>query len=110
MVELRDLYWVGSSLDNLKILPGEVVQMVGYQLHLVQIGMEPLDWKPMKPVGRGVKEIRIRESRNSYRVFYVVVRNDGVYVLHAFQKTTKTTTQRDINLGKKRYKEVMRRR
>jgi len=99
---------VGTSLDDLKQLNVDVVQMAGYQLHLVQMGLEPNDWKPMKTVGQGVKEIRIRESRNAYRVIYVVVRKDAVYVLHAFQKTTKTTAQKDIALAKRRYNEVVR--
>lgn len=62
----------------------------------------------MKTVGQGVKEIRIRVSKNAYRIIYVVVRNDGVYVLHAFQKTTKSTSHKDISLAKRRYNEVMR--
>lgn len=108
MTEIRDLYWVGTSLDDLKEFPVEVVQMVGYQLHLIQSGMEPSDWKPMKTVWQGAREIRVRESKNAYRVFYVLVNRDGVYVLHAFQKSTKATTQHDINLAKRRYHEVMR--
>ncbi len=108
MEELKEVYWVGSSLEELKQLPPDVARMAGYQLHLVQMGMEPGDWKPMKTVGQGVKEIRIRESRNTYRVIYVVIRSDGVYVLHAFQKTTKTTPQKSISLAKRRYNEVMR--
>lgn len=108
MGNLKDVYWVGSSLEELKRLPVNVVRMTGYQLHLVQMGMEPGDWKPMKTIGQGVKEIRIRESKNAYRIIYVVIRSDGIYVLHAFQKTTKTTSQKNINLAKRRYNEVMR--
>ena len=108
MGHIKEVYWVGASLDDLKKLPVDVVQMVGYQLHLVQMGMEPGDWKPMKTVGHGVKEIRVRVSKNAYRIIYVVVRNDGIYVLHAFQKTTKSTSQKDITLAKRRYNEVMR--
>ncbi|MGB5396307.1 MAG: type II toxin-antitoxin system RelE/ParE family toxin [Gammaproteobacteria bacterium] len=108
MAETMDLYWVGTSLDDLKKFPIEVVQIAGYQLHMIQSGIEPSNWKPMKTVGQGVREIRIRVSKNAYRVFYVLVKNDGVYVLHAFQKTTKTTPHGDINLAKRRYNEVMR--
>lgn len=99
---------MGTSLDDLKRLNADVAQMAGYQLHLIQMGLEPHHWKPMKTVGQGVREIRIRESRNAYRVIYVAVRNDAVYVLHAFQKTTKATAQKDIALAKRRYNEVVR--
>jgi len=38
----------------------------------------------------------------------MVVTDRGVYVLHAFRKTSQKTKQKDINKGKERYKEVMR--
>ena len=31
---------------------------------------------------------------------------DAVYVLHAFQKKTQTTSKRDVELAKKRYSEL----
>lgn len=82
--------------------------MAGYQLHRVQSGLEPSDWKPMKVIGQGVKEIRIRESKNAYRIIYLVISDDGVYVLHTFQKKTRNTSAQDINLARRRYNEVMR--
>ena len=56
---MKELYWVGTSLDDLKELPEDVVQMAGYQLHRIQSGQVPADWKPMTSIGQGVKEIRI---------------------------------------------------
>lgn len=105
---MKELYWVGSSLDDLKQLPEDVVQIAGYQLHRVQSGLEPNDWKPMKNIGQGVREIRIRESTNVCRIIYLVRTDDGVYVLHAFQKKTRKTAQKHINLARRRYNEVMR--
>ena len=58
----------------------------------------------MKTVGTGTYEIRIKESGNEYRVFYVAKFGDTIYVLHAFQKTSQETSQRDVNLGRRRYK------
>jgi len=34
----------------------------------MKLGGEPTDWKPMKTVGAGVKEIRIKDSGDAYRV------------------------------------------
>lgn len=62
----------------------------------------------MKVIGQGVKEIRIRESKNAYRIIYLVISDDGVYVLHTFQKKTRNTSAQDINLARRRYNEVMR--
>ena len=58
----------------------------------------------MKTIGSGTYEIRIKESGNEYRVFYVAKFRDTIYVLHAFQKTSQETSQRDVNLGRQRYK------
>jgi len=74
----------------------------------VQQGRAPADWKPMKTVGAGACEIRVRDSFNAYRVIYVAKFADAVYVLHAFHKTSNKTEQSDIDLAAKRYKEAAR--
>lgn len=77
---------------------------------LVANGQEPGEWKPMPSVGPGVREIIIEThehgSEVQHRVFYVTKFADAVYVLHAFQKTTQKTSQRDINLAKRRLAEL----
>lgn len=108
MVKQKELHWVGTSLKDLKGFPTSVKQMAGYQIRRVQGGLAPSDWKPMSTVGTGVKEIRIKEDRNAYRVFYYVETKTGIYILHAFQKKTQKTEQKDITLAKRRYKEVQR--
>ncbi len=62
----------------------------------VQFGLDPTNWKPMKTVGAGVREIRIH-YRGKYRVIYVANRNEAIYVLHAFQKKTQRTPKHDID-------------
>lgn len=68
--------------------------------------MAPFDWKPMKAVGQGVREIRIRDESGTYRVIYVARFEDVVYVIHCFQKKTQKTSSRDIELARSRCKEV----
>ena len=60
----------------------------------------------MKVVAVGVREIRIRSSGGAYRVIYTTKIGDAVYVLHAFQKKTRKTEQGDIELARKRLKEI----
>lgn len=72
----------------------------------IQNGMEPFDWKPMNSVGDGVKELRIHDE-NEYRILYVAKFEEAIYVLHSFVKKTQQTAQRDIALGKQRYKEML---
>ena len=60
----------------------------------------------MKTVGRGVREIRIRETSGHYRVIYLANTESTVYVLHAFQKKTKQTRKSDIKLARYRLREI----
>ncbi len=57
----------------------------------------------MPTVGNGVHEIRVRDEAGTFRLMYVARFPDGVYVLHAFQKKTRTTARRDLALAKDRY-------
>ena len=56
---VKELKFVGSSLDDLRNFPEEARRVAGFELRAVQNGLEPRDWKPVKSVGSGVKEIRI---------------------------------------------------
>ena len=68
----------------------------GHQLDQVQSGRESDDWKPMNTVGRGAKEIRIRDEAGAFRVLYLAKFADAVYVLHCFQKKTEKTSKADV--------------
>jgi phage-related protein len=70
-------------------------------------GREPDDWKPMNTVGRGVREIRIRDAAGAFRVLYVAKFDDAVYVLHCFQKKTQKTSKADLNLAAQRYRDLL---
>ncbi|WP_027589457.1 type II toxin-antitoxin system RelE/ParE family toxin [Pseudomonas sp. RL] len=102
----KEIEFVGSSKKDLREFPKEAKLRAGYQLETLQQGGEPDDWKPMKTVGPGVKEIRIACDDGAFRVFYVVNRGDVIYVLHAFPKTTEKTEKRDIDLAKARLKSL----
>ena len=101
----KELRWVGRALEDLREFPAEARRDAGHQLHLVQLGLELDDWRPMPAVGAGAVEIRIHDDAE-YRVFYVAKYSEAVYVLHAFGKKSRKTAQRDINLGRERFKEL----
>jgi len=92
-------------LDDLRDFPEDARRIAGFELHAVQNGLEPRDWKPVQSVGQGVKEIRIHVL-GEWRIIYVANIRDAIYVLHAFQKKTQKTSQRDIELARKRYKQI----
>lgn len=61
----------------------------------------------MTTIGTGVKEIRIWDEMGTFRVIYLAKLAEAVYVLHCFQKTTEVTSQQDIKLAQKRFKDLM---
>jgi len=61
----------------------------------------------MPSIGEGVKEIRIRDEVGTFRVIYLAKLADEVYVLHCFQKKTRETSQKDIKLARKRFRDLM---
>lgn len=107
MDEEKQILWIGSSYDDLVAFPDDARREAGFQLGKVQAGLDPDDWKPFNEIGSGTREIRIRESGGAFRVMYVARFEDGVYVLHCFQKKTQTTAKRDKNIAKARYRAVL---
>ena len=93
-------------MEDLRAFPLAARREAGYQLEQVQNGRDPDDWKPMNAVGRGAKEIRIRDEAGAFRVLYVAKFADAIYVLHCFQKKTGKTSKADVELAAKRYREL----
>ncbi|MEK6302638.1 MAG: type II toxin-antitoxin system RelE/ParE family toxin [Acidobacteriota bacterium] len=99
---------MGSTIGTVRAFPAGARQRAGYQLYLVQQGLDPNDWKPLPSVGPGVREIRVHID-GEYRVFYVAKFAEAIYILHAFEKRTRRTRQQaDIELAKKHLSEVTR--
>lgn len=103
---MRRVEFLGDSLAQLRRFPESARKEAGVQLHKVQLGLEPSDWKPMKAIGPGVREIRIWDDTGAFRVLYVVHVADAVYVLHAFRKKTQQTAKRDLYLAASRLKQI----
>jgi phage-related protein len=88
--ELKPLEWVGSSKDDLKSFPGDVLDHIGFALHQAQAGGKHPDAKPLKGIGAGVLEVVSRHDGDAFRAVYTVRFSDAVYVLHAFQKKSRS--------------------
>jgi phage-related protein len=103
---MRQLIWVGSSLEDLRAFPDEVKRTMGYALHLAQMGGKHLDAKPLRGFGgAGVLEVVDNLAGNTYRAVYTVRFPTAVSVLHAFQKKARrgiATPKQDIELVRSR--------
>jgi phage-related protein len=106
MADMKRLEFLGDSFEELRDFPETARKEAGVQLHKVQQGIEPSDWKPMTSVGQGVREIRIRDEAGIFRVLYIAKIEDTVYVLHAFQKKTQQTAKRDLDLAATRLRQI----
>ena len=104
---MKPVEFRGSSLNDLRAFPSAARRECGFQIDRVQRGLEPWDWKPFKTVGPGVKEIRVKDAKGEFRAMYVAKFEDAIYVLHCFQKKARKTSQADIDVAIKRYKELV---
>jgi phage-related protein len=105
---LKPLVWVRSSKDDLKKFPRTAQSHLGFALKVAQSGGKHPDAKPMKGFG-GASVIEIVEDYDgdTYRAVYTVKFAEAIYVLHAFQKKSKSgiaTSKRDLDLIEERLK------
>ena len=103
----RPLLWRGSSLEDLRRFAQPARREAGRQLNFIQHGGEAADWKPVQAVGAGAMEIRVH-AEGEHRVIVVAKFAPAVFVLHAFEKKSRRTPRHDIDLARRRYRDLMR--
>ncbi|AWK15730.1 type II toxin-antitoxin system RelE/ParE family toxin [Candidatus Fukatsuia symbiotica] len=104
---IKPIKFRGNSLDELRTFPDAARREAGYQLDQVQHGRNPDDWKPIKSIGTGVCEIRVRDTAGAFRIIYIAKLKNTVYVLHCFQKKTQKTSPQAISLATQRLKDLL---
>ena len=107
---MKAIDWIGSSKSDLEKLPNDVQREFGYALYLAQVGGKHEDSKPLSGFGgAGILEVVENYAGDTYRAVYTVRLVSAVYVLHVFQKKSKSgikTPQRDIDLIKGRLRQA----
>lgn len=94
-------------METLKTFPKEVQRDIGYALSFAQDGKKSAAAKPFTCKYHGVFEIVAPFDGNTYRAAYAIKIGNKVYVLHVFQKKSKSgiaTPKSDVDLIEKRYK------
>ena len=104
---MKPVEFRGTALDDLRGFPQSAMRDAGYQLDRVQQGLPPDDAKALPSVGAGVVELRIWDEAGTFRVMYIAKLEDAVYVLHCFQKKTQKTAARDVELARRRLKDLL---
>ncbi|MFA6065707.1 MAG: type II toxin-antitoxin system RelE/ParE family toxin [Candidatus Babeliaceae bacterium] len=104
------IIWVGSSKNDLMSLSEDVIDAIGYALYYAQTGNKHDDAKVLKGFhGASVIEIIADDRAGTYRAVYTVKFKEVVFVLHIFQKKSKSgisTPKKELGLIENRLKQA----
>ena len=104
----KPLEWIASSHKDLMALPSDVRHRFGYALSLAQIGDQDDAAKELKGFGgAGVLKVVEDDAGGTYRAVYTVKFAEAVFVLHCFQKKSKSgiaTPKADMDIIRARLK------
>jgi phage-related protein len=107
---LAEIFWEGDSREVLASFPDDVRGSLGFALYELQIGRQPsVATRRLESIGRGVYELKEGDERSWYRVIYLSSIDDVIYVLHCFEKHSRKTDWRDLNVAKERLSRVRQR-
>ena len=98
-----------AAREAIRSFPVAVRRELGKALYDLQKG-ETLSMplaRPMASIAPGAAELRIGDSAGIYRVFYLVKSERGILVFHAFVKKSRFTPHQELELGRKRLKELL---
>lgn len=98
-----------AARETIRSFPIAVRKELGKAIYDLQRGETlsmPLS-RAMTSITPGAAELRIRDRAGIYRVFYYVKSARGILVFHAFQKKDRTTPLQEVEIGRKRLKELL---
>jgi phage-related protein len=109
---MKPVVWIDSSRRDLREMPQHVRRDIGQALYAAQQGVTDPAAKPLKGFGGArVMEIVERYRTDAYRAVYTAHFENAVYVLHVFQKKSKSgiaTPRHEIELIRRRFAEAER--
>ena len=105
------LFWMGDSRRRMRRFPADAREEAGHALYVAECGGKHVSAKPLKGYGGAsvVEIVEDSENGNTYRVVYTVKFRRALYVLHAFEKKSKTgikTPQQDRDVIEQRLKDA----
>ena len=105
----RPISWVKAALKEFKSFPPEAQQDFARALAIVAEGGHPDIAKPLTGLGSGVLELALRHRGDAFRVVYALQIGHDVWVVHSFQKKSKSgiaTPKAEIDLVIERLKRL----
>lgn len=101
VINTRPIAWLKAARRDFERFPEGAQVEIARALSIVAEGGHPDIAKPLKGFGSGVFELALRFRADAFRVVYAVRIGADIWVLHAFQKKSKTgikTPQAEIDL------------
>ncbi len=109
MLTTQPLSWIKAARKDFEEFPEPVQREALRALTIASAGEKADSVKPLKGFESGVMEIVLRHRGDAFRVVYALRIGTAVWVIHAFQKKSKTgikTPQREIELVHERIKRL----
>lgn len=105
-----EIHFEGDSLEVLSGFPDEIKRTLGFALRQLQLGREPAcQTRRMSSIGAGVYELKEADEQTWYRAIYVSKVGNVIHVLHCFEKNSRKTDRRDLEIAAQRLKLVRQR-
>ena len=108
-IKIKPISWIKAAQKDFQKFPVGAQKRIFTALSIAAEGRKSDLAKPLKGLGSGVFEIALRYQSDAYRVVYAVQINETIWLIHAFQKKSKTgikTPQQDIELIKDRLSQL----
>lgn len=107
--DTRPVSWVKAAQKAFGDFPKDAQDEVLAALTIAADGVFPSNVKPMKGLGSGVYEVALRHRTDAYRAVYTIQFEGALWVVHAFQKKSKSgikTPKQEIDLILERIKRL----
>ncbi len=105
----RTISWIKAARKAFEDFPVQARESGLDALTIIADGATPDIAKPLSGLGSGVWELAIRARGDAYRVVYAMQLDDDIWVVHAFQKKSKSgiaTPKHEIDVVRERIKRL----
>jgi phage-related protein len=105
----RKINWLKGALKDFEDFSRDAQDRAAAALTFIAEGATPDIAKPLSGFGSGVWELAISSRGEAYRVVYALQLGEDIWIVHAFQKKSKTgiaTPKPELNLIRERIKRL----
>ena len=109
MRDTRPISWLKGARKDFEDFPQGAQLEMARALTILAEGRMPDIAKPLTGLGSGVMELALKHRGDAFRVVYALQIDDDIWVVHAFQKKSKSgikTPKMEIDLIRDRLKRL----